>query len=182
MRFSTCWCRPTRSFLADHGMTKGGMGADRRGPRHRDLSRHGGRRRRCPADRAPTPLSASPIFGGAGRPLSARSGKTRSGRPLQPTISAAAGVAFRDRAPAFRWPRQRLFLHPGDGPDGERTMKHLSRAPRRNLTPCRCRRRADRSRQHRLFSKAISGIPRSAKEAFVKAGDDRAWRRPPGSR
>ena len=78
----------------------------------------------------------------------------------------AAGVAFETRR-RLRRPRHRLLLHPGDA--GRRAHhEHLSRRGA-GTDAGRYRRRADRGIRASSISKAISGIPKSAKEAFVKA-------------
>ena len=150
-------------FLAAHGMTKGGMALideARAAAIYRDMG---------PATEMSGGSAANTIVGVAS--LGARAayvGKVKDdqiGRLYTHDIRAA-GVAFETTAGGGR-PGHRLLLHPGDA--GRRAHhEHLSRrgaGPR----PRRYRRRA-RSRPPRCsISKAISGIPKNAKEAFVKA-------------
>ena len=150
------------SFLAGHGMTKGGMALI---DEARALSIYNdmGPAIECPAARPPTPSSASPVSARA-RPMSARSGTTRSASSTRHDIRAA-GVAFETKAAPDG---------PATGcsyilvtPDGERTMNTYLGAAQ-DLAPGDID-AAQVAASSLIYLEGYLWDPKSAKEAFVKA-------------
>ena len=158
MRFSMCWCRPTRVFLASHGMTKGGMALideARAASIYRDMG---------PATEMSGGSAANTIVGVAS--LGARAayvGKVRDdqiGRHVRPRHPRRRR-RVRDQAGRGR-PRHRLLLYSGDA--GRRAHhEHLSRRGA-GTDARRYRRRPGRGFRASSISKAISGIRRAPRK------------------
>ena len=163
MRFSTCWCRPTRDFSPPRH-DQGRHGADRRGPRRRRSIATWARRREISGGSA-----ANTIVGIAS--LGARAayvGKVKDdqiGRLYSHDIRAA-GVAFETK-PASGGPAtgcSYILVTP----DGERTMNTYLGAAQ-ELTPADIDAGADRGVAKIVYLEGYLWDPKSAKEAFVKA-------------
>ena len=165
--------RTDEKFLADHGMTKGGMALideARAASIYRDMG---------PATEMSGGSAANTIVGIAN--FGARAayvGKVKDdqiGRLYSHDIRAA-GVAFETR-PASDGPAtgcSYILVTP----DGERTMNTYLGAAQ-DLTPDDID-AAQIAASRIVYLEGYLWDPKSAKEAFVKAATDRAWRGPPG--